>query len=380
MINNIIHIVGVHQKLEAYPNVLFLIKELKRTGSFDYKEYNKPMWSGGLSSKKNIFVKIANLLKALLAHLSVYIYFLKSPVIERVYIPYPSMFVAFSIMLLPKNKKPKYIVLDAFISIYDTVIIDRELFSKKGLIARLLKNIEKKSFQQADVVITDTYQNSLYYCKLFNLPIKKFRNIPLSTDEDNFCFRMRTVQRKEAIFNIVFIGTLIPLHGIDTIIEAATLLIKNKKIQFTIIGDGQMSDLIEDGLKNNLRNIKWIRQWQTSKQLAEHLSQANLALGIFGKGDKTQRVCPFKLYAYMACGIPIITGETRWSIQITEKVDYSPLLTVSVGSSQELANAIYQCYQSKIFCTELAINSRRYYDNKLANRNVIQQFEKVFIS
>lgn len=374
-----INVIGVHQKIEAYPNTLFLLEELNCSGKFDIKEYNMPMWSGSLSSKKNLLSKVNSLFKAIAAHLKVIFYLFKLSKKEYVYIPYPATFVALSLLLLPKSKKPKKVVIDAFISIYDTAIIDRKLFPPKSYIARLLKKIERVAFKQAHIVITDTLQNSQHYAHTFGLPISKFKSIPLATDETHFNKIAYSHQSIEGVFNIIFIGTLIPLHGIDTIIRATELLADNECIQFTIIGDGQMSSYLKAKIINGrLKNINWITQWQSSKELVGHLVQANLALGIFGTGDKTQRVCPFKLYAYMRCGLPIITGKTSWSTQILKEIDYLPLVTVPVGNAEKLSSAIVQCYESEEFCSELTINSYRYYHESLANKNAIQQFDKCF--
>ena len=68
----------------------------------------------------------------------------------------------------------------------------------------------------------------------------------------DFKFLNLNILHREVQFGeILFFGTFIPLHGIDTIVKAANILKDQKDILFTICGDGQTKPEVEKLVANN---------------------------------------------------------------------------------------------------------------------------------
>ncbi len=367
-------ILGVHLKSSGYPNVRYRIQELKNAKWINVTEINVPMWKMKIHSHSLKEHLIPRLLRAIYSHFSVTLKYLFHGPTHLLYIPYPSVFMGFIIGILPRKARPDKIVLDAFISLYDTIVNDRKLLSSQNWIAITLKKIEKRAYFSADLILVDTPQSASFLFREFNLPANKVYDIPLSTDEQHFRQIDYTPGRE---CTILFIGTFIPLHGITAILKAASRLQNEQHVHFRIVGDGQTAVVMESAIRNDAINLEWIREWQPAEKLSEMISKADICLGIFGAGKKTQRVCPLKLYAYAACGRAIITGETSWSLQTKDRLSYSPFETVPVNDGAALAEKIMLLANSPERRSQLAQNSRRFYEERLSNQIVQSRLKKL---
>lgn len=364
-------VLGVHLKSEGYPNTLYRLRDLEASNLFRMVEINVPMWKEKSQNRHGFSRLTRNIWRAVIAHISIMIRYLAARCPERVYVPYPAVFVLFLLSWLPPRCRPRYIVADVFISLYDTVVLDRQLIKRNGLPARMLKWIERRAYVCADRLVVDTPQNARFLCSLFKLPSTKLVAIPLSIDELHF--KCTPYQPTPGTCRVLFVGTMVPLHGIETILEAASLLSERTDIHFKLIGDGQDAPSVELRLRTHMPQLEWERAWQPSPRIAAEISSADICLGIFGAGDKAQRVCPFKIYAYAAMGRAIITGETDWLKETTNRLSDEPFANVPVNDAEALAAKIVQLTDDPALRTKLAASSREYYQTHLGNRTALEK-------
>jgi glycosyltransferase involved in cell wall biosynthesis len=294
------------------------------------------------------------------------------------YIPYPAIFVLLLLRVVPRSLRPSRIIADAFISLYDTIVTDRRFLQDTGMPARTLRFLEQRALQFADHLVVDTPQNARFLADAFALPATKISAIPLATDELHF--RPQPYTPHVGLCRVLFVGTLAPLHGVMTILEATRMLAGRSDIEFRIIGDGQESPVVDAWLKANQVNLKWERRWQSSSQIAEAIVGADVCLGIFGAGEKTQRVCPYKLYAYSAVGRAIITGDTDWARTATSSGGKTPFSLVAVANAHSLTQRIEELADYPELRHALATRARRYYEEELSNRKSLEMIESLFAS
>src|SRR5439155_15662982 len=148
-------------------------------------------------------------------------------------------------------------------------------FRPGSLAARALGAIDRAAFRAADLVIADTEQHA-----------DLFRRLGARRVE--VCF----VGAEERVFKpgwrggdrFVFVGKLIPLHGLATILEAARLA---PDLRLYVVGSGQQERLLAD----RPPNVDWT-PWLPYEQLPAVLRGSRAALGIFGTSPKTGRVIP----------------------------------------------------------------------------------------
>lgn len=372
--NKNILVLGVHLKSEGYPNVLYRIADIKNS-SRHYEEINIPMWRERDIGTRGRYGFVKNTIQGLKAHVLTFAAYLTRTSVDVVYIPYPAIFLCVMLSFIPKKLRPKRLVIDAFISIYDTVVMDRALLSPKHFMACLLKKIEKRAFETADVVITDTAINSVYYAELFGLPTNKFTAIPLSTNEINFKPKPYSYDEGD-VCNVLFVGTFIPLHGISTLVEAICLLKNNTRIFFTLIGNGQESTKMQKLYDEKLENFRWISDWKSANEIAEFIEQSVICLGVFGGTEKAARVCPYKIYAYAACGRPIITRKSKLLTDPSGVINGDAFEFVEPADPVALAGVITRLANNTDRRQMLSCNSMRYYENYLSNSVAASLFEE----
>ena len=368
-------ILGVYHYSSAYPNTKFVIDLFKQSENITCHEISKPLVSQRLRfhQRKGLLRRLLKtvgfLIRAIYCHGYVILCYWCHKKEGVVYIPYPAIGILTIFSFLPRFLLPEKIVADAFISIYDTAVIDRKLLSPSGLAAKLLRALEKRAYKVATITTVDTEENRSYYSRLFNLSESKFFAVPLATDEYNFKYSPYSAGDQGC--HVLFVGTFVPLQGTDIIAQTINRLKNRRDIRFTILGSGQSAALFEELIDEEApTNMNWIKEWQDSATVAKLIHSADICLGIFSGGQKTERVWPFKNYAYMACGRAIITGDTACARRMLATGTDAAFSTIPTGDAQALVSKIEELAHSPEIREQLARNARRYYENYLSNKIV----------
>ena len=369
-------IAGAYRKSEAYPNVLYRIRSLIAHPHALVKEINCSLLTTNHQNKNGARTS-KNPVLLFICHIAVYVKIILHCDAKRLYVPYPSIFLQFAISLLPRILRPDVIILDAFISLYDTIVLDRDFIRKESWLAKLLFSVERRAFNTADHVIVDTEINRYYYSKLYALPLKKFVPIPLATDETIFKPTPYT-PKKDNTCRVLFIGTLIPLHGIRTIIAAIDALEEHQNISFHIIGNGQDDNYLSEYASKNPVNFTWTIDWCSSEMLYLEIAKSDICLGIFGSTPKTQRVCPYKIYHYARVGRAIITAKTEWTDSISANGIEMPFMLVDANDPDQLADKILQLTHSPKMRLSLANKSKEYYMHELLTAKSTEKLLELF--
>jgi glycosyltransferase involved in cell wall biosynthesis len=189
-------------------------------------------------------------------------------------------------------------VFNPLVSLWDTLVGDRERFAPRSRAAGVLRQIDRLAFRRADLVVADTEQNARYFAERFSLPRERTAVCLVGAEDDVF----RPGWQSPGTFEVLYVGKLIPLHGLETILDAARLL---PDVPFRIVGSGQLDSLLDD----RPANVNWV-PWIEYEQLPEAIQAAGCALGIFGTSDKAARVIPNKAFQALACGTPLVTADT----------------------------------------------------------------------
>jgi glycosyltransferase involved in cell wall biosynthesis len=226
------------------------------------------------------------------------------------------------------------VVFNPLVSLADTLVADRRRFRPGSLAARTLEAIDRRALRNADIVVADTEAHGRYLAELAGLG-----DVPVcfvGAEERLFQPSWRAPKR----FTVLFVGKLIPLQGVETILQAATLA---PEIPFRIVGSGQLEGLLADA-PSNVEHVAWIDY----EALPGELEQAGCALGIFGTTGKAGRVIPNKAFQALASGAPLVTADTPAARELL--VDGESALLVPPGDPEALAEAIERLAAS----TELA--------------------------
>jgi len=189
----------------------------------------------------------------------------------------------------------KPLIFNPLVSLADTLVDDRGQFAPGSLPARVLRAVDRAAFRAADLVVADTQAHAAFFREL---GARRVEVCLVGAEERVFT----PGWRQPAEFSCLFVGKLIPLHGLETILEAAR---RAPELQFRVVGSGQLEDLLRDRPPNVERCA-----WADYELLPEELHRTGCALGIFGTSPKAQRVIPNKVFQALACGAPVVTADT----------------------------------------------------------------------
>ena len=242
---------------------------------------------------------------------------------DAVVVGYPGHF---DLPAAKRAARGRPVLFNPLVSLHDTLVEDRGRFAPGSTAARALRAIDRGALRAADLVVADTAENACHLAALAELPPGRIATCFVGAEERLF----RPARRPREGFHALFVGKLIPLHGLETILAAAR---SSPDISFRIVGSGQLDALLAE----RPANVEWI-DWIAYERLPAALAAAGCALGIFGTSPKAARVIPNKAFQALACGVPLVTADTPAARELLR--DGESALLVPAGDATALAAAV----------------------------------------
>ena len=235
------------------------------------------------------------------------------------------------------SRKP--IVMDFFISMYDTLCFDRKKFRPQSIPGKLLRLIDKRTLKRADLAICDTKAHGRYFCEEFSFPQKKMRALYLEADMSIYYPREAP---KNEDFTVLYFGSILPLQGVDVILDAIKLLENENGLRFIVVGP-----LGKNGRRTG-ENITEYIEWLPQEQLAEKIAGADLCLaGHFNSSImKAKRTIPGKAYIYRAMEKPMILGDNPATHELYSESDEG-IYFCPMGDPAKLAELILKIKEKR---------------------------------
>ena len=233
------------------------------------------------------------------------------------------------------------IIWDAFLSLYNTVVEDRKLIGRRNPLSLGLYAWEWLACRAATLVILDTKVHAGYFERCFKLPADRTADVLVGAETDIFVPQTTEIDRekddKQSV-SVLFYGQFIPLHGIETIIKAATQL-EDEPFEWQFIGQGQEAERIRALLEQHpLPRLNWTR-WVPFHELPGWIQRADVCLGIFGDTSKANLVIPNKAYQILAVGKPLITRDSA-AIRELITQDHVGIFLVPPADPEALVDAL----------------------------------------
>ena len=267
----------------------------------------------------------------------------------------------FQAMILARFITSKPIVFDAFLSLYDSMVLDRAQVHPSSLRALYFWYLDKISMTLAEVVLLDTNEHIKFVSREFNIGDDKFRRIFVGAD--TAVFYPRTMSANN-VFLVSFYGHFIPLQGVEYIVRAAKLLEGNSDIVYEIIGDGQEKKKILDLAEElQVKNIRFIGNVPLA-MLATKMAESDVCLGIFGNTDKAKRVIPNKVFECIAMSRPVVTADTK---AIREMFTDDEIFFAETANPQSISDAILKVKSNKENAEAVA---KRGYDKLVSTASI----------
>ena len=250
------------------------------------------------------------------------------------------------------QKKP--LVIDFFISFYDTLCMDRKKFRPQSIPGKMLHRLDRRTLQRADLAICDTHAHGQYFCEEFSYPSAQMQTLYLEADTSIYYPRP---MQPHTDFTVLYFGSILPLQGVPVILEAISLLEQEPHLHMIMVGP-----LGDGAVLRNFGGMSAVRitdqycpeptptyiDCLPQQQLAERIAQADLCLaGHFdGTIQKARRTIPGKAYIYHAMQKPMILGDNPATHELYQASE-DGIYFVEMGNARALADLILQIKHQK---------------------------------
>jgi glycosyltransferase involved in cell wall biosynthesis len=228
------------------------------------------------------------------------------------------------------------VVFDAFVSLYEAAVEDRELIDAGSLRARALAIEDQLACHSATRVLLDTDAHVEYFVERFGLPRQRFRRVWVGADDELVRPQPPPANERMRVF---MYASFIPLHGVEHVVRAAALLeAAGADVEFDIVGDGltrRSVSAFAEQLKVRTVRFHEPRPYRT---LVQAMAASDVCLGIFGTSPKTARVIPNKVFDALAAARPVITADSVAAREALTHLDTAWLCPP--GDAEALADAI----------------------------------------
>ena len=256
------------------------------------------------------------------------------------------------------------LVFDVFMSAW-VIAKERGLFVPGDRREAAIRQVEGNALCLADGLWTDTRHYAAVHQRLYGVPADRFRLIPTGSDSRFFYPApdyLRHAATQRPAFRVVYHGLYIPLHGTRWMVEAAHRLRGHADIHFTFIGDGHARAETEALARHlALPNVAFLGRLPR-EALRDHLSDADVVLGVFGGQLQGQITVPNKIYEGLAMGKPVITAHTPAAADAFRHGQH--VLFVPVADPAALADAILALRANPPLCAALAHGGHRLFADR----------------
>ena len=177
------------------------------------------------------------------------------------------------------------------------------------MLHRLIFSGAKKS--KLVMPIGEEHQDDLYQHQVgFN----KVRMLPMGVS-DKFLLVTSVIQFKPyEPLQLIYIGTVSKARGRDVMLEAMSLLVKNKvNVHLTIVGASlDQIDICTQRIKDLdiIKNISLIGK-VSGEQIPSYLAQADIGICLWEQNPWNEFNPPTKLFEYLVAGIPVLASNIR---------------------------------------------------------------------
>lgn len=296
---------------------------------------------------------------------------------DVIYVGYPGHFDVISAWVVAKIFGKK-LVFNPLLIFYTGFTEEQSILSKSSLLAKLVKFGEGLVYRMCDLVIADTPYQQEFMERIFNVPRSKIETVALGADDIFYPYTPYINLTKN--INVTYYGLYVPIHGIENIIEAATILKNDKDIHFDMIGNrGQVFDATLSKVKKlRLKNISFYYDIPQE----EHIpiaQKADLFFGFLAKHPSIDRVIPNKVYQGLSLNKVVLTAEAPVIKSVfTHKEN---IYMVKPADPKALVNAILELKNNPKLRQQIAIKGHdlfaKNFSPKVVGKKIIKYMKKI---
>ncbi len=224
--------------------------------------------------------------------------------------------------------------------------------------------------RRCQAILTDTDVHAAYASKQAGLPVSRYTVVPAGVDEH--IFKPRKI--KPTGFTVLYYGSMVPLHGLSYVLDAAKQL-TDLPVTFHIIGGEkaakkQIQAAISDGA-----HITYSPRVALT-ELGDLVNSASMGLGgPFGDTLQSDMVITGKTYQFLASGVACVVGSG--SATKPYFIDGKNSIVVPQADGEALAAAIRNAYKNRDQLTKIGAAGRQTYSEHFSNKRIISIMKKL---
>lgn len=255
----------------------------------------------------------------------------------------------------------KKIIYNAVLSVYERMIISRELAPQFSLKATYYWFLDFVAVHFANLTMVESHHQADYFRKIFKVSGKKLYRNWIGVDEDKF-FYDSTVS-KFPVFTVIFRGALMPEAGAEYVIQAAKILEK-EDIKFIMQSGGMLLDKIRHMVDEiNPKNLEFRFNLLPAEELRILMQKCHLSIGQVSGHERLIRTIPHKAYESLAMKLPYLTASNTGILELLTPDD--TCLTCNPADAKSLAEKILWAKYNLQELKRIAENGYKLYQDKL---------------
>ncbi|MBI2263681.1 MAG: sugar transferase [Armatimonadetes bacterium] len=270
----------------------------------------------------------------------------------------PQLLAAFSAYLLSRIKRVPFVL--EIRDLWPAVLVELGIFKNRRII-RLLEGIESLLYRKAAriVVVTEAFKEAIIKK---GIEPSKIEVIPNGADPELFQRKPNGKVREKLHINgeflVTYLGNLGVSQNLSSVLEAASLLKREKDICFLFVGDGTERDkLLEIKEERGLDNALFVPV-QPKEKVPEYYNASDVCLVPLRSLPIFKSFVPSKLFEIMGAGKPIIGSVYGESRQILSRSGAAIL--VDPDDSRSLAQAVLTLKNDPERRKQMAVSAHRF--------------------
>jgi glycosyltransferase involved in cell wall biosynthesis len=221
------------------------------------------------------------------------------------------------VLLLAGGRPVHY---DEFINPVEWFVEEHRKFRAGGLRARLLRKVFRAWGLRSASILADTASHAAHSAQLSGIPLERYRVVHVGTDEETFR-PGGPPRRADGVLRVLYYGSMLPLHGLDIVVEAVRRAGATTRISLLAVGGDAATRRILDDARASGVDIEY-RSWVDYAQLPAVFAECDLFLGgPFGGTVQADFVITGKTFQFLACARPVVIGANHESQVFTDRVD-----------------------------------------------------------
>lgn len=210
------------------------------------------------------------------------------------------------------------VVYDEFINPVEWFVEEHGRLAPGSAGARLLRAAFRALMRRSALVLADTASHAEHSAALMGLERERYAVVPVGTDEASFT---PVPPRTEGPLRILYYGSMLPLHGLDVLLEAMVLLADREDVVASVVGGTEADRERVAAATARGARIDY-RSWVPYAELPALFAETSLAIGgPLGGTVQARYVITGKTYQFLAAAVPTLVGENLESGAFHDGVD-----------------------------------------------------------